>query len=129
MQEDTPGPRVVDVGTCQVCGQAVEIDVTRIPAIEDVMEVARSTFEAHVRSHSSAELVHAQVRRAARDLPARARSEALRPLFQRLVEELGEEERHGLYPLDDVLGSTSLYRLWHDANSCPGDECRHDERC
>ncbi len=125
MQEESGRPRVVDIGTCDVCGELVEIDVGSLGAVEDVMETARRTFEGHVRSHSSAELVHSQVRRAVRDLPSRARSEALKPLFERLLDELGDDERRGVYRLDEALGSPSLYRLWHDANSCTAARCPH----
>jgi hypothetical protein len=50
---------------------------------------------------------------------------AVKHIYGELREMWGEADSRGVYSIDEVLGSPSIYRLWMDADRCTFAACPH----
>ena len=55
------------------------------------------------------------------------RPAAVKQVYVELRALWGEADTRGMYSIDDVLGSMSVYRFWLDAGRCTWDRCRHTD--
>ena len=119
------------VNTCGICGEAVE---SRVPANWHPSKLIRRAdrdMQAHLRTHSFAELLRYEIRKDLDQVPDEQRPTIVRDVYRQLLGttaegefSLDEADARGVYSFDEVLGALPLYQLWRSANCCglPGCE-------
>lgn len=117
----------VEVGVCGICGESIRVEPPPIPEEAALLSAAREAAEEHVATHSTTQIVHAQLRRVLPQLPSSEREEAVKQVYAELRKMWGDQDSRGVYSIDEVLGSSAMYRLWHDAGSCGRSDrgCAH----
>jgi hypothetical protein len=119
--------------TCLICGDAV---LSRVPAHWSPGKLARRAeldMQAHVKTHSFAEVLRFEIRQDLDQVPEDERPTIVRDIYRNLLGSqsaeagfvLGEDDSRGVYSIDDVLGDLDVYRLWRSANQCGLTRCSH----
>jgi hypothetical protein len=97
--------------------------------------VAESDMQAHLRTHSFAELLRFEIRQDLEEVPDDQRPVIVRDIYRSLLGTttgtqftLGDTDGQGVYAIDDVLGDIELYRLWRSANGCGDPGCRQHQK-
>jgi hypothetical protein len=87
-------------------------------------------MQAHLRTHSFAELLRYEIRQDLEQVPEEQRPSIIRDVYRSLLGatrdgrfELGQPDSLSAYSIDDVLGDLAVYRLWRSANSCGDPTC------
>jgi hypothetical protein len=112
------------IGTCHICGREIRAVIEQRSSVS-VIRAARAATERHLRSHTLAERARAELRELLPRLTDRQRRELVKDIYTDLLGEWGDYDRRGVYGIDEALGSTAMYRLWHAASSCGARACRH----
>ena len=92
-------------------------------------------MQAHLQTHSFAELLRYEIRQDLEEVPEDQRPVIVRDIYRSLLGTttasgftLGDTDAHGLYAIDDVLGDIELYRLWRSANGCGDPSCAQHQK-
>jgi hypothetical protein len=119
------------VGTCGICGGIVRSDV---PGNWHPFKRARKAerdMQAHLKTHSFAELLRYEIRQDLEQVPEEQRPTIVRDIYRGLLGTtvngqftLESNDSQGVYSIDDVLGSIDTYRLWRTSNSCCDPRCK-----
>jgi hypothetical protein len=115
---------------CGICGGTVE---SRVPAGWHPSKLARRAerdMQAHLRTHSFAELLRYEIRKDPAQVPDEQRATIVRDVYRQLLGTTREREFSlndpdgcGVYSIDEALGDVQLYRLWQSANRCGDPRC------
>jgi hypothetical protein len=118
--------------TCLICGDDV---LSRVPATWHPSKLARRAeldMQAHVKTHSFAEVLRFEIRQDLDQVPEDERATIVRDIYRNLLGTnteggyvLGADDAEGVYTIDDVLGDLDVYRLWRSANQCGLAHCAH----
>ena len=119
--------------TCLICGEAV---LSRVPAGWHPGKLARRAeldMQAHVKTHSFAEVLRFEIRQDLEQVPDDERPTIVRDIYRNLLGThsleqgfvLGADDSQGVYSIDEVLGDLSVYLLWRSANQCGMPHCSH----
>jgi hypothetical protein len=94
-----------------------------------------SDMQAHMRTHSFAELLRFEIRQDLEEVPEDQRPVIVRDIYRSLLGTttgarftLGDTDAQGVYAIDDVLGDIELYRLWRSANRCGDPSCTQHQK-
>src|SRR6185503_17626171 len=111
--------------TCLICGDAV---LSRVPATWPPSKLARRAeldMQAHVKTHSFAEVLRFEIRQDLDQVPDDERPTIVRDIYRNLLGtqseagfELGADDSQGVYSIEDALGDLEMYQLWRSANRC-----------
>jgi hypothetical protein len=92
-------------------------------------------MQAHLRTHSFAELLRFEIRQDLEEVPEDQRPVIVRDIYRSLLGTtsgtrftLGDTDARGVYAIDDVLGDIELYRLWRSANGCGDPGCQQHQK-
>ena len=92
-------------------------------------------MQAHLRTHSFAELLRFEIRQDLEEVAEDQRPVIVRDIYRSLLGtttgrqfRLGETDGQGVYAIDDVLGDIELYRLWRSANGCRHPGCQQHQK-
>jgi hypothetical protein len=103
---------------CEICGDAVVR--------------AEPERQAHLETHSFAEVLRFEIRQDLDLVPEGARAAIVRDIYRQLLGtgtsggfELGAADGMGLYSIDEALGGLSMYQLWRSASHCGRAGCAH----
>jgi len=123
------------VKPCGICGGLVRSDIPLNLHPRKKAAVAESDMQAHLRTHSFAELLRFEIRQDLEEVPEDQRPVIVRDIYRSLLGTttgtcftLGETDGLGVYAIDDVLGDIELYRLWRSANSCGDPGCQQHQK-
>jgi len=120
------------INTCGICGSSVE---SRVPANWHPSKLARRVerdMQAHLRTHSLAELLRYEIRADLDQLPDEQRPIIVRDVYRQLLGSTGDDgkgfvlndpDSQGVYTIDEVLGQIDLYRMWRSAARCGDPNC------
>jgi hypothetical protein len=118
--------------TCAVCGGLIQ---TSIPSTWHPSKLARTAerdLQAHMRSHSFAEILRSEIRQDLDQVPEEQRPIIVRDIYRNLLGTmagarfvLSEPDGRGVYSIDEALGHIELYRLWRTARHCGTPNCGH----
>jgi hypothetical protein len=93
-----------------------------------------SDMQVHMRTHSFAELLRFEIRQDLEDVPEDQRPVIVRDIYRSLLGtttdsrfQLNATDGHGVYAIEDVLGTVELYRLWQSANRCGDPGCQEHQ--
>jgi hypothetical protein len=119
------------VSTCGICGGIVRSDV---PGNWHPFKRARKAerdMQAHLKTHSFAELLRYEIRQDLEQVPEEQRPTIVRDIYRGLLGTtvngqftLESHDSQGTYSIDDVLGSIDMYRVWRTSNSCGDPSCK-----
>ena len=117
--------------TCGVCGGQI---LTSIPSSWHPSKLAHRAerdLQAHMRTHSFAEILRSEIRQDLDQVPEEERPIIVRDIYRNLLGEmngprfvLNEPDGQGVYSIDEVLGHIGLYRLWQVGGRCHEPDCR-----
>lgn len=120
------------VSICGICGGSVH---TRVPRDWHPTKRARRAerdMQAHLKSHSFAEVLRYEIRQDLDQVPEDQRPGIIRDVYRTLlgttedrVFRLNDTDGRAMYTIDEVLGSAETYRLWLTAERCGGAHCTH----
>jgi hypothetical protein len=92
-------------------------------------------MQAHMRTHSFAEVLRHEIRQDLEDVPEDQRPLIVRDIYRSLLGtttagrfSLNDTDGLGLYAIDEVLGDLELYRMWRSANSCGDPGCDQHQK-
>ncbi|MGI9148360.1 MAG: hypothetical protein ACR2IK_17715 [Chloroflexota bacterium] len=95
-------------------------------------QIAERDMQDHLDTHSFAEVLRFEIRQDLEDVPDEQRPAIVRDIYRSLLGTvthtrftLYDEDRMGVYSLDEALGDIGVYQLWRDANRCGLTSCRH----
>jgi hypothetical protein len=116
--------------TCGVCGGQIR---TTIPPSWHPSKLARRAehdLQAHMRTHSFAEILRSEIRQDLDQVPDEQRPIIVRDIYRNLLGKmqggqfaLNEPDGQGVYSIDEVLGHIDLYRMWRVAARCYEPNC------
>jgi hypothetical protein len=93
-----------------------------------------NAVQVHMRTHSFAELLRFEIRQDLEDVPEDQRPVIVRDIYRSLLGtttdsrfQLNDTDGHGVYAIEDVLGTVELYRLWQSANRCGDPGCQEHQ--
>lgn len=81
--------------------------------------------EKHLRTHPRPVQARFWLRRFLDDLRPGERALAVKQVYTQLLALWGDQDSHGVYSIDEILGTASVYRLWLAANRCSYRACVH----
>ncbi len=119
-------------GTCRICGGLVLTALGASLHPGKLAQIAERDMQAHLDTHSFAEVLRFEIRQDLEDVPDEQRPAIVRDIYRSLLGTvththftLYDEDRVGVYSLDEALGDVRMYQLWRNANSCGLSSCRH----
>ena len=121
------------VNTCAICGGLVRSEVH--PNWKPGRRAMRAhrDMQAHLMTHSFAELLRFEIRQDLEQVPEEQRPSIVRDVYRSLLGstrngqfEWGQADGVGIYTIEEALGDHTLYRLWQSANRCGARNCPHD---
>ncbi len=122
-------PREI-VTTCGICGDLVRSMVGSHWNPGRRALRAYQDMQAHLNTHSFAELLRFEIRQDLDQVPEEQRPSIIRDVYRGLlgttrgnVYALDAADGVSAYSIDEVLGDTDLYRLWRSANTCGDPHC------
>jgi hypothetical protein len=120
---------------CGICGGLVRSDFPSNLHPHTKAALVASDMQAHMRTHSFAELLRFEIRQDLEEVPEDQRPAIVRDIYRSLLGTttgtrftLGDADARGDYAIDEVLGDIDLYRLWRSANSCGHADCHQHEK-
>jgi CheY-like chemotaxis protein len=113
------------VGTCPICGAAPTAEVDPSASLARRLRVVHAARQAHVLSHSAAEIGRVPLRQRLQQLPVHRRDILTDWLYRDLFHDWGDQDRQAVHSVDEVLSSPALHRLWYTAFDCSYPGCRH----
>jgi hypothetical protein len=105
------------VAICNICHQPISIPCTGAPG--QIMGRAQQAAQEHLAQHPPRERARF-VLSTLESAPLAIRLQALKEAYG----PLDDQDRRGVYSVDEALGSAAMYRLWLDAGCCSGPHCR-----
>jgi hypothetical protein len=115
---------------CGICGGLIRSDIPSNVHPRKKAAFVESDMQAHMRTHSFAELLRFEIRQDLLEVPEEQRPVIVRDIYRSLLGTttgtrftLNDTDARGMYPIDDVLGDIELYRLWRSANACGLPNC------
>jgi hypothetical protein len=118
------------ITTCAICGHLVRSQVSpNWKASRRAMRAHRD-MQAHLKTHSFAELLRFEIRQDLEQVPEEQRPSIVRDVYRSLLGvtrngrfELGRADAAGTYSIDEVLGGLNVYRVWQTSNRCSDPTC------
>jgi len=118
--------------TCHICGSAVRSDVPSNWHPRKRARRAERDLEAHLQTHSFAEVLRYEIRQDLDLVPEEQRAGIVRDIYRGLLGttrggtfSLDDADRVAAYSIDEALGDLNLYRFWRSANACGQPGCLH----
>lgn len=121
---------VTMTNACGICGDVIE---SRVPASwppSKLHKRAESDMQAHLKTHSFAEVLRFEIRQDLEQVPDDERPAIVRDIYRNLLGTqsgagyaLGAQDSAGVYSIDEVLGDLDVYQLWRSANRCGLSTC------
>jgi hypothetical protein len=119
------------VATCGICGDLVRSAIRPGWNTDRKARRARKDMQAHLLTHSFAELLRFEIRQDLDQVPEEQRPTIVRDIYRGLLGtvrdghfELGRADGQSAYSIDEALGDFGLYRLWREANRCAEPGCQ-----
>ncbi len=119
------------VATCGICGDLVRSTVRPHWNPGRRALCAYEDMQAHLDTHSFAELLRFEIRQDLEQVPEEQRPSIIRDVYRGLlgtmrdnVYTLDPPDGYGAYTIDEALGDLGLYRLWLSAQSCGDPHCK-----
>jgi len=111
---------------CEICGAGIYVDAEQIKTLSGFGEIFERAANEHLASHPTPVVERFLLRKHLEELAPDVRGLAVKQVYAELRELWGDEDRRGVYTIDEALGSLDLYRLWCHANRCTWENCRHE---
>ena len=118
------------ISTCGVCGGQIHTTIPSSWHPSKLASRAERDLQAHMRSHSFAEILRSEIRQDLDQVPEEQRPIIVRDIYRNLLGKmdgprfvLDEPDGRGLYSIDEVLGHIDLYRMWRTAARCDRANC------
>ena len=118
------------VSTCGICGDLVRSMVGSHWNSGKRALRAYQDMQAHLDTHSFAELLRFEIRQDLDQVPEEERPSIIRDVYRGLlgasrdnVYSLDFADGQGVYTIDEVLGDIGVYRMWRSANACGDPHC------
>jgi hypothetical protein len=120
---------------CEICGDTIYIEVEGQVGREreysvnwqsEFSKAVERAAAAHIATHPTPVVERFLLRKHLDEIAPDVRPAAVKQVYAELREMWGDSDTRGMYPIDDVLGSTTVYRLWIDAERCTWERCKHD---
>ena len=118
------------ITTCGICGDLVRSHMG--PDLHPRLQAhqALCDMQAHLNTHSFAELLRWEIRQDLDQVPEEQRPAIVRDIYRSLLGttrdtqfSLNESDGRGVYSIDEVLGAIETYSLWRTANQCGDPRC------
>ena len=118
------------VATCAICGEVVRsmVGANWNPGRRALR--AYQDMQAHLNTHSFAELLRFEIRQDLDQVPEDERPSIIRDVYRGLlgtsrdnVYSLDAMDGLSAYSIEEALGDAELYRLWRSANACGDPRC------
>ena len=116
--------------TCGICGGLIHTSVPATSHPRKLVSRAKRDLQAHMRTHSFAEILRSEIRHDLDQVPEEQRPIIVRDIYRNLLGTmdgarfvLNPPDGHAVYSIDEALGSVKLYRLWRLAMSCVDPTC------
>jgi hypothetical protein len=120
------------INTCGICGREVESKVPSNWHPSKLLLRAERDMQAHLGTHSFAELLRYEIRKDLDQVPDEERPSIVRDVYRQLLGAqgaggyaLGDADSRGVYSIDEALGDLDVYRLWRSASQCGLNSCEH----
>jgi hypothetical protein len=120
------------VSTCRLCGDLVRSDVPAAWHPGKRARRAERDMEAHLMTHSFAELLRFDIRQDLDQVPEEQRPTIIRDIYRSLLGTtrnkhfaLNDTDGKGVYSIDEALGGIATYQLWRSASRCADPRCQH----
>jgi rRNA maturation protein Nop10 len=121
---------VTVTSTCGVCGNQIHTAIPPSWHPSKLASRAERDLQAHMRTHSFAEILRSEIRQDLDQVPEEQRPIIVRDIYRNLLGKmigqrfvLNEPDGKGVYTIDDALGSIELYRMWRTAARCAEPNC------
>ena len=119
------------VTTCAICGDAIRSDVSVHWTVGKRALRAYQDMQAHLNTHSFAELLRFEIRQDLDQVPDEERPSIVRDVYRGLLGttvdntyRLDAADGQGMYSIDEVLGEPRIYSMWLSANRCGDPHCQ-----
>lgn len=119
------------VTTCAICGDLVRSSAERHGNLGALAQRALRDMQAHLMTHSFAEVLRFEIRQDLDLVPDEQRPTIVRDIYRSLLGStrdgafvLNATDRLGAYTIDEALGNAAMYRLWRTASDCGDPACR-----
>jgi hypothetical protein len=112
---------------CEICGEPIYVEIAGVAAGRPsgyYASVQRAAAE-HLATHPSPVVERFLLRKHLDELAPNVRPIAVKQVYSQLRELWGDDDRRGVYSIDEVLGTTAMYQLWRSATHCTWSGCRH----
>jgi hypothetical protein len=116
--------------TCGVCGGQIHTAIPSSWHPSKLATRAERDLEAHMRTHSFAEILRSEIRQDLDTVPDEQRPIIVRDIYRNLLGKmdgprfvLHEPDGQGVYSIDEALGDIDLYRMWRTASRCFESNC------
>jgi hypothetical protein len=116
--------------TCGICGNQIHTTIPPSWHPSKLASRAESDLQAHMRTHSFAEILRSEIRQDLDQVPEEQRPIIVRDIYRNLLGKmdgprfvLNESDGQGVYSIDEALGHIDLYRLWRTAGRCIEPNC------
>jgi hypothetical protein len=120
--------------TCRICGGQVRSETPANWHPGKRVRRAERDLQAHLRTHTFAELLRYEIRQDLDQVPEEQRPMIVRDIYRSLLGttqdqqfSLNATDGEGTYSIEEVLGDLSLYRLWSSANRCGDPGCQQHQ--
>lgn len=116
------------VATCAICDGPICMELPDTSGGVDPMQLEQefeTAAEEHLRTHPKPVLARFWLRRFLNDVCPDERALAVKQIYTELLALWGDQDKRGMYTIEEALGTPSLYRLWFAANRCSYRLCRH----
>src|SRR5205823_1209181 len=114
------------VGTCPICGISLYAHIDDSLTVPDRIRAIHAVRRAHVLSHTAGDIARVPLRTRLLQMPIGQRRILADWVYSELRHQWGDADRLGIHPIDEVLGSVTIHRLWQDALRCNYPSCPHD---
>jgi hypothetical protein len=115
---------------CGICGGLIRSEIPPNWHPGKRARRAERDLQAHLRTHSFAELLRYEIRQDLDQVPEEQRPTIIRDVYRALlgttrdnVFTLDAADGEGVFSIDEVLSSVHAYRLWRAANACGDPRC------
>ena len=116
--------------TCAICGGLVRSEIRAHWNLGERARRAMRDIQAHLDTHSFAELLRFEIRQDLDQVPDEQRPAIVRDIYRSLlgttrdnVFSLDDTDGRGVYSIEEALGGIEVYRLWRAASACGDPRC------
>jgi hypothetical protein len=120
----------MSVNTCGICGGVVRADAPPIGHPGKQARRAERAMQAHLKTHSFAEVLRYEIRQDLDQVPEEQRPTIVRDIYRALLGTMRDNkftlcatDSLGVYSIDETLGSIETYRLWRSSTTCGDPHC------